>query len=38
MNNSDSRIDVFIEPDHYWGFMTGEVKPGSKDLVAIKTI
>ena len=38
MNNSDSKIDVFIEPDHYWGFMAGEVKRGSKDLVAIKTI
>ena len=38
MNNSDSQIDVLIGADHYWNFMTGEVKLGSKGPVAIKTI
>ena len=38
MNNSDSQIDVLIGADHYWNFMTGEVKRGSKGPVAIKTI
>ena len=38
MNNSDSQIDVLIVADHYWDFMTGEVKRGSKFPAAIKTI
>ena len=38
VNNSDSQIDVLIRADHYWDFMTGEVKRGSKGPVAIKTI
>ena len=38
VNKSDSQIDVLIGADDYWDFMTGEVKPGSKDPVAIKTI
>ena len=38
MNNSDSQIDVLIGADHYWDFMTEEVKHGSKCPVAIKTI
>ena len=38
VNNSDSQIDVLIGADHYWDFMTGEVKRGSKGPVAIKTI
>ena len=38
VNNSDSQIDVLIGADHYWNFMTGEVKRGSKGPVAIKTI
>ena len=38
INNSDSQIDVLIRADHYWDFMTGEVKHGSKGPVAIKTI
>ena len=38
MNNSDSQIDVLIGAEHYWGFMTREVKCGSKDPAAIKTI
>ena len=38
MNNSDSQIDALIGADHYWDFMTGEVKRGSKCPVAIKTI
>ena len=38
INNLDSQIDVLIRADHYWDFMTGEVKHGSKGPVAIKTI
>ena len=38
MNNSDSQIDVLIGADHYWDFMGGEVKHGSKGPAAIKTI
>ena len=38
VNNSDSQIDALIGADHYWDFMTGEVKRGSKCPVAIKTI
>ena len=38
VNNSDSQIDVLIAADHYWDYMTGEVKRASKGPVAIKTI
>ena len=38
MNNSDSQIDVLIGAEHYWDFMTGEVKRGSEDPAAVKTI
>ena len=30
VNNSDLQIDVPIRADHYWDFMTGEVKRGSE--------
>ena len=29
VNNTDSQIDVLIGANHYWDFMTGEVKRGS---------
>ena len=38
VNTSDWQIDVLIGADHYWDFMAGEVKRGSKGPVAIKTI
>ena len=38
VHNSDSQTDILIGGDHYWDFMTGEVKHGSKGPVAIKTI
>ena len=38
VNNSDLQIDVLIRADHYWHFMTEEVKHGSKGPAAIKTI
>ena len=38
VNNSNSQIGVLIGADHYWDFMTGEVKRGSKGPVAIKII
>ena len=38
VNNSDSQIDVVIGADHYWDFMTGEVKHGNRGIAAIKTI
>ena len=38
VNNSDSQINILIGGDHYWVFMTGEVKHGSNGPVAIKTI
>ena len=37
VNNSDSSIDILIGADHYWHFMTGEVKRRSKGPAAIKT-
>ena len=38
VSNSDSQIDVLIGAGHYWDFMTGELKRGSKGSVAITTI
>ena len=38
VNNSDLQINVLIGADHYWDFMTGDVKGGSKVPLAIKTI
>ena len=38
VNNSDSQIDALIGADHYWDFMTGEIKHGSKGPAGIKTI
>ena len=38
VNNTDSQIDVLIGANHYWDFMTREVKRGSKGPAAIKAI
>ena len=38
VSNSESQIYVLIGADHYWNFMTGEVKRGSHGPAAIKTL